>query len=179
MQRSVIVNFKLHEGSFPALAVVVSASSVSNQLMMFPLLSPGQVHGDGRAAAQLRLVPAEDPPAPEAVATGGSVQAEVQPTQGPGMELPFDRPYALFAFVDSNSKLFHHQPAATTSTANGSAGGGDMAEVKKEATKVTRKLNEITEKLESLDTQLRLAMFGGAALLASNMLLLILFLFFG
>ena len=86
---------------------------------------------------------------------------------------------ALFAFHDSNSKLLHHQPAATTSTANGSAGGGDMAEVKKEATKVTRKLNEITEKLESLDTQLRLAMFGGAALLASNLLLLILFLFFG
>ena len=54
-----------------------------------------------------------------------------------------------------------------------------MAEVKKEATKVTRKLNEITEKLESLDTQLRVAMFGGAALLATNLLLLIPFLFFG
>ena len=178
MQRSftVIVNFEHHEDLFTAL--VVSASSVSNQVMIFPLLSPGQVHGDGRAAAQLRLVPAEDPPAPEAVATGGSVQAEVQPTQGPGMEPPVLH-VALFAFHDSNSKLFHHQPAATTSTANGSAGGGDMAEVKKEATKVTRKLNEITEKLESLDTQLRLAMFGGAALLASNLLLLILFLFFG
>ena len=179
MQRSftVIVNFEHHEDLFTVLVAI--AICVSNQVMIFPLLSPGQVHGDGRAAAQLRLVPAEDPPAPEAVATGGSVQAEVQPTQGPGMEPPFDRPYALFAFVDSNSKLFHHQPAATTSTANGSAGGGDMAEVKKEATKVTRKLNEITEKLESLDTQLRLAMFGGAALLASNLLLLILFLFFG
>ena len=75
---------KLHEGSFPAL--VVSTSCVSNQVLMFPLLSPGQVHGDGRAAAQLRLVPAEDPPAPEAVATRGSVQAEVQPPQGPGID---------------------------------------------------------------------------------------------
>ena len=89
MQRSftVIVNFEHHEDLFTVLVAI--AISVSNQVMIFPLLSPGQVHGDGRAAAQLRLVPAEDPPAPEAVATGGSVQAEVQPTQGPGMEPPF------------------------------------------------------------------------------------------
>ena len=47
---------------------------------------------------------------------------------------------------------------------NGStaSGGGDMGEVKKEATKVNKKLNEINEKLENFENQLKLAAIGGA-----------------
>ena len=53
-----------------------------------------------------------------------------------------------------------------------------MAEVKKEAAKVTKKINEANEKLENLENQVKILVYGGAATLAINFLLLILFLFF-
>ena len=62
--------------------------------------------------------------------------------------------------------------------ANGSSGGGDMAEIKKEAAKVTKKINEANEKLENLESQVKILLYGGAAVLAINFLLLVLFMFF-
>ena len=53
-----------------------------------------------------------------------------------------------------------------------------MAEVKKEAAKVTKKINAANEKLENLENQVKILVYGGAATLAINFLLLILFLFF-
>ena len=79
--------------------------------------------------------------------------------------------------------IFQHGQVATgnTSMANGGSGGGaggDMAEVKKEAAKVTKKINEANEKLENLENQVKILVYGGAAILAINFLLLILFIFF-
>ena len=53
-----------------------------------------------------------------------------------------------------------------------------MADVKKEAAKVTKKLNEINDKLESMESQMKMGVYGGIAILASNFLLLFLFMFF-
>ena len=63
---------------------------------------------------------------------------------------------------------------------NGStaSGGGDMGEVKKEATKVNKKLNEINEKLENFENQLKLAAIGGLSLIIINFIILILNIFF-
>ena len=59
-----------------------------------------------------------------------------------------------------------------------SSGGGELADVKKEAAKVTKKLNEINDKLESMESQMKMGVYGGIAILASNFLLLLLFMFF-
>lgn len=53
------------------------------------------------------------------------------------------------------------QPAiGYSSMANGNhgsgGGGGDMAEVKKEAAKVTKKINEANEKLDNLESQVKI-----------------------
>ena len=57
-------------------------------------------------------------------------------------------------------------------------GGGDLAEVKKEAAKVTKKLNDINGKLENFENLLTFATYGGIALLVMNFLILIVFTFF-
>ena len=63
-----------------------------------------------------------------------------------------------------------HGPSTSSST--------ELAEVKKEAAKVTKKLNEVNERLENLDSQFKLAMYGGIALLSINFLQFLFGLFF-
>ena len=53
-----------------------------------------------------------------------------------------------------------------------------VGEVKKEATKVNKKLNEINEKLENFENQLKLAAIGGLSLIIINFIILILNIFF-
>ena len=66
------------------------------------------------------------------------------------------------------------------SRANGSAKSetSELAEVKKEAAKVTKKLLDVNEKLDNIDGQITMITYIGFAIVSSNFLLLILFLFF-
>jgi len=70
-----------------------------------------------------------------------------------------------------------HSPA-NGHAAGANSGGGDLAEVKKEAAKVTKKLNDINGKLENFENLLTFATYGGIALLVMNFLILIAFIFF-
>ena len=64
--------------------------------------------------------------------------------------------------------------------ANGSAKSetSELAEVKKEAAKVTKKLLDVNEKLDNIDGQITMITYIGLGIVSSNFLLLILFLFF-
>ena len=64
--------------------------------------------------------------------------------------------------------------------ANGAAKSetSELAEVKKEAAKVTKKLLDVNEKLDNIDGQITMITYIGIAIVSSNFLLLILFLFF-
>ena len=63
-------------------------------------------------------------------------------------------------------------------TSNGTVSSNMAAEVKKEADKVMKKLREVLEKQENLESQMMFVVYGGIGILTVTMLLLIILIFF-
>ena len=51
--------------------------------------------------------------------------------------------------------------------------GPDMTEVKKEATKVNKKLTDLTEKMDNLEMQIKMIFYVGIGMLSLNVLMII------
>ena len=63
---------------------------------------------------------------------------------------------------------------------NGTAGSAtEMMDIKKEATKVNKKLADVVEKLENLEMQIKMILYGGIAILSLNVLMLFIYLIWG
>ena len=54
-----------------------------------------------------------------------------------------------------------------------------MMDIKKEATKVNKKLADVVEKLENLEMQIKMILYGGIAILSLNVLMLFIYLIWG
>ena len=54
-----------------------------------------------------------------------------------------------------------------------------MVEVKKEATKVNRKLTDLTEKLDSLEMQIKMTLYVGIGILSLNVLMSFIYIVWG
>ena len=67
--------------------------------------------------------------------------------------------------------------AKSNGTAVGS--GPDMAEVKKEATKVNKKLTDLTEKLDGLEMQIKMILYVVIGILSLNVLMSFIYIVWG
>ena len=59
------------------------------------------------------------------------------------------------------------------------SGGTEMMEIKKEATKVNKKLTEAIEKLENLEMQIKMILYVGMTILGLNVIMFFTYLILG
>ena len=59
------------------------------------------------------------------------------------------------------------------------SGGTEMMEIKKEASKVNKRLTEVTDKLEHLEMQIKMILCAGIVILGLNVIMLFIYLIWG